>query len=111
MNPFVAKALAGKVKRHHKSGGVLTNGRLQVKQEDNGVVRDVYALGDCGILEGTEYPATAQVASQEAGWLAKRLNKGDIEHNNFTYKDLGVMAYIGMCSDRHYPDMDARPPS
>lgn len=28
-------------------------------------------------------------------WLAKRFNKGDIESNEFTYKDLGVMAYIG----------------
>ena len=95
MNPFVEKALTGKVKRDSKSGGVLTDGRLQVKKEDETLVPDVYALGDCAIMEGTSYPATAQVASQKAGWLAKRFNKGDIEQQTFTFKDLGVMAYIG----------------
>lgn len=41
------------------------------------------------------WPATAQVASQKAGWLAKRLNKGDIETKSFAFKDMGVMAYLG----------------
>ena len=95
MDPFFAKALAGKVKRHGKSAGMLTNDRLQAKREDDSIVKDVYALGDCAILEGTSYPAIAQVASQKATWLAKRLNRGDIEQYGFTYKDLGVMAYIG----------------
>ena len=94
-NPFVAKALAGKAKRDSKSGGIITDGHLQVKQEDDVLLPDVYALGDCAILEGTSYPATAQVASQKAVWLAKRFNKDDLEHQQFTYKDLGVMAYIG----------------
>ncbi|KXT10117.1 hypothetical protein AC579_9710 [Pseudocercospora musae] len=95
MNPFVEKALKGKVKQHEKSHGILTNERLQVKGTTDKPIRDVYALGDCAILEGTSYPATAQVASQKAYWLAKRLNKGDIEHKKFNYRDLGVMAYIG----------------
>ena len=95
MNPFVAHGLAGKVKHEPKSGGIVVNDRLQVKREDDGVVPDVYALGDCARMDGTTWPATAQVASQEASWLAKRLNKGDVEQQKFTYKDLGVMAYIG----------------
>lgn len=95
MNPFVEKALESKVKRHPKSQGIMTNDRLQVKDANDKVIPDVYALGDCAILEGTSYPATAQVASQKATWLAKRLNKGDLEKQGFTYKDLGVMAYIG----------------
>lgn len=95
MNPFVEKALDGKVKRHEKMGGVMTNDRLQAKKPDDSVVPNVYALGDCAILEGTSYPATAQVASQKAIWLAKRLNKGDIERQGFRYQDLGVMAYVG----------------
>lgn len=95
MNPFVDKALAGKIKRDDRSGGILTNGRLQIKREDDSVIPDVYAIGDCAVLEGTSYPATAQVASQKAGWLAKRFNKGDVEQHHFTYKNLGVMAYIG----------------
>jgi NADH dehydrogenase FAD-containing subunit len=95
MNPFVQKALHGKVKQHSKSGGILTNERLQVKADNDGIVSGVYALGDCAVLEGSTYPATAQVASQKAGWLAKRFNKGDIEQKAFSYKDLGIMAYVG----------------
>lgn len=94
MNPFVEK-LEGKVKRAPKSGGILTDDRLQAKREDESIVKDVFALGDCAILEGTSYPATAQVASQKATWLAKRFNRGDLGKSGFTYKDLGVMAYLG----------------
>ena len=95
MNPFVQKALADKVKRDPKSGGILTNDRLQAKRDNDTAVPNVWAIGDCAVLEGTSYPATAQVASQKAAWLAKRFNKGDIQHSTFTYKNLGVMAYIG----------------
>lgn len=84
MNPFVEKVLDGKVKRHEKSGGVITNDRLRALTEDGKDLQDVYALGDCAILENTAYPATAQVASQKATWLAKRLNKGDIDSKGFT---------------------------
>lgn len=94
-NPLVENALAGKVKRQPKTGGITINNRLQVLKEDDSGMKDVYALGDCASIEGTSYPATAQVASQEAVWLAKRFNKGDIDRNVFTYKDLGVMAYLG----------------
>lgn len=95
MNPFVDKALESRVKRHPKSHGIMTNDRLQAKNPQDQVIPDLYALGDCAVLEGTSYPATAQVAAQKASWLAKRMNKGDLEKNGFTYKDLGVMAYVG----------------
>ena len=95
MNPFVSNALAGKVKRQSKSGGIMINERLQVQREVDSVIPDVYALGDVAVMEGATYPATAQVASQEAVWLAKSFNKGNIEHHAFTYRNMGVMAYIG----------------
>lgn len=98
MNPFVQNALAGKLKSFPKSGAIATNDRLQVLREDGSIVPDVYGIGDCAAMESAEYPATAQVASQKATWLAKRLNKGDIEHQKFTWKNLGVMAYIGNSS-------------
>lgn len=127
MNPFVEQAL-GKVqplpqreislqgqdvqdlentwvvKKHPKSGAIVTNEQLRVILEPQGhgkegktkaIMEDVYALGDCGIIEGTSYPATAQVANQKAVWLAKRLNRRDIEGQGFTWKNMGVMAYIG----------------
>jgi NADH dehydrogenase FAD-containing subunit len=96
MNPFVEKALDGEVKRHPKSLAILTDDRLRVPTPfGNGTIPHVYALGDCAILEGTSYPATAQVANQKAVWLSKRLNKGNLDQYGFTYKNLGVMAYVG----------------
>ena len=92
------------VKKHPKTGAVVTNGQLRVILEPQGqgegggsraILEDVYALGDCGSIENTTYPATAQVANQKAVWLAKRLNRGDIEGQSFTWKNMGVMAYIG----------------
>lgn len=91
------------VKRDEKTGSIFTDDRLRVKLRGTGpdrdsnpeaVLRDVDAIGDCSILEGTAYPATAQVAYQKAEWLAKRMNKGDLE-SGFTWKNMGVMAYIG----------------
>ncbi|KAK4615894.1 putative NADH dehydrogenase [Fulvia fulva] len=95
MNPFVEHELADRVKLHERNHGLVTDGHLQIQDKEGKPVPDVYALGDCAVLEGTAYPATAQVASQKANWLAKQLNKGTIQQNGFKYKDLGVMAYIG----------------
>lgn len=46
-------------------------------------------------MEGTTYPATAQVASQKADWLAKELNKGKLNGKGFHWHNLGMMAYLG----------------
>jgi NADH dehydrogenase len=91
------------VKKAPRSGSVITDDRLRVKittlgegeSKPEAIVPDVYALGDCGVIEGTQYPATAQVAQQKAFWLAKRLNEGDIEKVGFKFKNLGTLAYIG----------------
>ncbi|KAH0112121.1 FAD/NAD(P)-binding domain-containing protein, partial [Aureobasidium melanogenum] len=95
------------ISRHPRSGGIMTNDRLRVimqpstqakegeKVNGRAIIRDVYALGDCAIMENSAYPATAQVANQKARWLAKQLNRDTIDNNAFTYKDLGVMAYVG----------------
>ncbi|KAI8939021.1 hypothetical protein NX059_004864 [Plenodomus lindquistii] len=92
-----------KVKKHPRSGSLITDDRLRVKLEPSdsevkgveAIHPDVFALGDCGVIQDTTYPATAQVASQKALWLTKRLNKGDFDKSGFTYKDLGTLAYIG----------------
>jgi NADH dehydrogenase FAD-containing subunit len=97
-----SKPVQWEIQKNARTGSVMTDDRLRVRLEageagnkSQAILNNVYALGDCAILEGTNYPATAQVASQKAVWLAKRLNKGDIEKAGFTYKNLGVMAYIG----------------
>ncbi|KAL5412264.1 hypothetical protein PMIN06_009423 [Paraphaeosphaeria minitans] len=93
-----------RVKIDEKTGSVVTDTRLRLKlvadtKGDNkpeAILDDVFVLGDCAIMEGTHYPATAQVAAQKASWLAKRLNKDDVEKTSgFAWKNMGVMAYIG----------------
>ncbi|CAI6334641.1 unnamed protein product [Periconia digitata] len=94
-------SISWKVKKDQKTGSIMTDSRLRIKltgDNDNNpdaILKDVFALGDCAIVEGTSYPATAQVASQKASWLAKRLNKNDMEKGGFKFKNLGVMAYVG----------------
>lgn len=91
------------VEQNSRSGALVTNDRLRLnlhpkgqnKESGRAILKDVFALGDCATIEGTALPATAQVANQKARWLAKRLNKKDLDNTAFTYKDLGVMAYIG----------------
>ncbi|KAG9190022.1 NADH dehydrogenase [Alternaria panax] len=103
------------VKKDQKSGSIITDDHLRIKlipsssssSQDTtkttpaieAIHPSVFALGDCGIIQDTTYPATAQVASQKAFWLAKRLNKGEFstatKTPGFTYKDLGTLAYIG----------------
>ncbi|KAI4941624.1 hypothetical protein J4E91_010655 [Alternaria rosae] len=100
------------VKKDSKSGSIITDDHLRVKlipstseqskeSMQEAIHPSVFALGDCGIIESTTYPATAQVASQKAFWLAKRLNNGSLStppspsSNGFTYRDLGTLAYIG----------------
>jgi NADH dehydrogenase FAD-containing subunit len=109
-SPSSSTSTQWKVQKDAKSGSIITDASLRIKlvpQESNsssdaskdGQVTathpDVFALGDCGIIASTTYPATAQVASQKAAWLAKHLNSNTISSSSFTYKDLGTLAYIG----------------
>jgi len=100
---IAADNLKWTVKKNPSNGSIITDDKLRLILEPEGdqqdkpraIMDDVFAVGDCAIMEDTQYPATAQVASQKAEWLAKRLNKGDLESNTFHWKNMGVMAYIG----------------
>lgn len=89
------------VQRHPRTGALMVNDRFQTllsTPSDPSVeatMRDVYALGDNSSFRSGALTATAQVANQEAKWLGKRLNEGDIEIRTFTFKNLGVMTYLG----------------
>lgn len=101
------------LKHHPKTGGLMVNDRFQVKivakkEHDlnnnekldsaptpEAIVRDVFAIGDVCVMEKGQLPATAQVANQQSKWLAKRLNKGDLNREAFTFRNLGVMTYLG----------------
>jgi NADH dehydrogenase FAD-containing subunit len=100
------------LKRHPKSGGLMVDDHFRVKlvprngsqltapldsSSPEATMQDVFALGDVAVLEKAQLPATAQVANQEAKWLGKKLNKGDIQGQGegFNFKNLGVMTYLG----------------
>lgn len=73
-------------------GGLLVDGWLRVPGEE-----DVFALGDCAVLEGQPLPATAQVAQQQGKYLGRalaRLARGR-EPQPFRFRSLGMLAYVG----------------
>lgn len=100
------------IEKHPKTGAIIVDDRLRVQLHSkipppskegqdppppasSAVMHDVFALGDNATIRDAALPATAQTASQQALWLAKRLNKGDLESQHFTFKNLGIMAYVG----------------
>lgn len=107
-NPLVARLLKqeirglGKIVKDDRSGGITTDGHMRVLTKGEGEdakptpLPDVFAIGDCTVQENNRLPATAQVASQQATWLGKRFNKGDLETSKpFKFNNLGTMAYLG----------------
>ncbi|XWW96966.1 hypothetical protein V2A60_004946 [Cordyceps javanica] len=106
-NPLVAGLLRqdipgfGRIVEDARTGGITTDGRMRVlAQQAPGGPRvplpDVYAIGDCTVQEEHRLPATAQVASQQATWLGKRINSGDADgEGEFKFRNWGAMAYLG----------------
>ncbi|CAG8972154.1 hypothetical protein HYALB_00009702 [Hymenoscyphus albidus] len=102
------------LKRSPRNGGLIVDSNFRVKlipKNGNGApsrlsnstplpveatMHDVFALGDVSVFEQGQLPATAQVASQEAKWLGKRLNRGDVgQGDGFRFTDMGVLTYVG----------------
>ncbi|KAI9367641.1 pyridine nucleotide-disulfide oxidoreductase-domain-containing protein [Aspergillus egyptiacus] len=89
-----------KYKKAPRTGALLVDGHLRVQlHNDKGstaVLQDVFALGDNAMLETGSPPATAQATTQEAKWLATRLNRGDLSSSPpFSFHNMGTLAYIG----------------
>ena len=100
------------IKKDAKTGAMLVDSHLRVQlhtaipenhSEDSDAplpkasayMNDVFALGDNSMLDTGALPATAQTANQQALWLGKHLSKGDINTETFSFKDMGVMTYLG----------------
>lgn len=73
-------------------GRLLTDPFLRLPGHEN-----VYALGDCAVVEGTKYPMTGQLAQQSGAYLARALNRKARGRTvkPFRYLHLGMFAYIG----------------
>lgn len=78
-----------------EDGRIVVDEYLRVK----GYEDSAYALGDCACIEDNPLPATAQVAQQQAKYLARALSapKGT-KTKQFVYRPLGRMTYIGSMS-------------
>lgn len=100
------------IEKHPKTGAIIVDDRLRIQLHSkppppstassdppppasSATMNDVFALGDNAMIRNAALPATAQTAAQEAIWLAKRFNKGDLERQHFTFKNLGIMTYLG----------------
>lgn len=65
------------------------------ESEARAFMKDVFAIGDNSIPESGALPATTKTADQQVLWLGKHLNKDDIETETFSFKNMGIMAYLG----------------
>ncbi|KAK2616392.1 hypothetical protein QQS21_000633 [Conoideocrella luteorostrata] len=113
-NPLVEQLVStGPIAKDPKTGGIVTNAHLQVQlksaegqSETTTTLKDVYAIGDCIAVQGAHYPATAQVASQQAVYLGKQLNKSNGFAKPFSFRNWGVMTYLGGWRAIHQSDAD-----
>lgn len=68
---------------------------------------DVFVIGDCAVVDSQpSLPKTAQVASQEAAYLAKGLNRGNLDAKPFKFRNLGTMTYLGGWKAIHQSSAD-----
>ncbi|GAA96072.1 uncharacterized protein L969DRAFT_94344 [Mixia osmundae IAM 14324] len=97
-NTLIANLTDQEVKKDPRTHSLLTTDGLEVFDPKGKAMDNIFAIGDAAVVEGQHHPATAQVASQKAKYLAKKLNaiaKERTFSTPFVYQDRGVMAYVG----------------
>lgn len=76
---------------NERGSQILVDQNLMVKGE-----KDIYAIGDCATIEDYWLPQTAQVANQQAQYLAKVLSQEQNQQvKPFEFHSKGMMAYLG----------------
>jgi NADH:quinone reductase (non-electrogenic) len=81
-----------------QNGRLFVDAHLRVRDADTmRPLPDVYALGDCAVIDGDPLPPTAQVAQQQGTYLSRQLLSLTpvAEQKPFQFHYLGMMAYIG----------------
>ncbi|KAK4157925.1 pyridine nucleotide-disulfide oxidoreductase-domain-containing protein [Chaetomidium leptoderma] len=111
-----------------RTGGIVTDAYLRARtstttpsskspsssssSNNNSILEDVYVIGDCAVLKNqpqTALPQTAQVASQQASHLAKRLNAGGapaVAAKPFRFRNWGTLTYLGGWKAIHQSEAD-----
>lgn len=92
VNPLVEKL---NVKKQGKLQRIATDQRLRVRNSEDQVITNVFALGDSADIEGYTLPTLAEVAVQKAEFLARELNAEDQPTKAFEYKQKPNLAYLG----------------
>lgn len=119
-NPFVGELLKqpihdgnDKIAKDPKTGGIVVDPHMRVQLESKSpegettTLPDVFAIGDCAIPQDQRYPATAQVASQQAAFLAKQINKPEFDETKpFKFRNWGTMTYLGSWKAIHQSSSD-----
>ncbi|KAL7819454.1 FAD/NAD(P)-binding domain-containing protein [Trichoderma aethiopicum] len=121
-----------RLEKDPKTGGILTDAYLRARITDNEtsqphdaagdtskpVMSDVFVIGDCAVNEhDRSLPKTAQVAAQQAGYLAKHLNKatqnGSLDSVDvsstwkpFKFRNWGTLTYLGGWKAIHQSSAD-----
>lgn len=107
-----------RLQKDPKTGSIFTDHHLRVnvvpgataadqaREASATAMADVFAIGDCATFADMALPATAQVASQKATHLAKRLNKGDVGSAPFKFRNWGTMTYLGGWKAIHQSSAD-----
>jgi len=72
-----------------RAGRIVIDGTCRVPG-----LHGVWAMGDCAINPGRPCPPTAQVAQQQAKYIAKALNSGSTS-KPFEFLSLGAMSQLG----------------
>ena len=107
-----------RIEKNAKTGAVVVDKHLRLQLEDaaprprishpddthaltstasqkHAYLSSVFAIGDNASIRDLPLPATAQSASQQGIWLGKHLNAGDVNDQEFKFRNLGIMAYLG----------------
>jgi NADH dehydrogenase FAD-containing subunit len=110
--------------RDKRTGGIVVDPHLRARTtastdptaDDGGdnkgtsVLPDVYVIGDCAVVqEDPTLPKTAQVASQQAGHLARELNKDGRDGavgRPFRFRNYGTLTYLGGWKAIHQSSAD-----
>lgn len=125
----LARSLSEVVLQTH--GRLGTDQCLRLLSRAGSVIPDAYAIGDCSIIQNDPLPCTAQVAKQQAQYLAGLLQGGLgtvsactvsdpipspgagpwISPAPFSYRPMGMMAYVGgwrAIADIHHHEVSGR---
>ncbi|KAK4106513.1 FAD/NAD(P)-binding domain-containing protein [Parathielavia hyrcaniae] len=123
-NPPADASAARSLLRDPRTGGIMTDAHLRARTSTiqpaneasphpkaRGILEDVYVIGDCAVMENEpSLPKTAQVASQQAAHLARRLNAGGagaVAGKAFRYRNWGTLTYLGGWKAIHQSEVDA----